>query len=554
MKYKNRLLLTALTIVLLLASFLRLWKLDQVPPELFGDEIDVGYQAYSLLKTGRDYYNQLLPLYIRSLTEERAPLLIYSTIPTIAIFGLNEYGVRMAPALWGISNIVIIFLLARILFESEKIALLSAVMLAFSPWHLHYSRASFEATILLGLILFGTYLYLLSNKKALLLSSLCFALTLYVYNTAFIFTPLFILLLLVIHRKKFSQVLLPLVLFLLITSPVLQKLISGHVSDRFRSISIFKDELFTFDITQDRLSGGTKLEKLFHNRITAITSQFTTNYLRSFSTEFLYIKGDNIFRHSTHTGELMWVQIIVFPAGLFYLLFKRTKASALLLGWLLIAPLPASLTYDGAYHATRLFIMLGPISIISGFGLSQLINSFTNQRHKAIFAFGVTILFVTNTGFYLHEYFSHYPKESWRWWHYGYKDAVQEIVKLSPSYDRIFINNSYEPALLRLLFWSKFDPGYFHRIFQSDKSIANITPGFDGMKLDKYYIGGINDITAKSGGIKSLINNKDLYLVSQEKEVGGDWDWRKSPPSNIKVIYTTTNPLGEPIFYLVTGE
>ena len=87
--------------ILALAGFLRIVGLNIVPPELFGDEIDVGYQAYSLLHTGQDLYRQILPTYIRSLSEPRAPLLMYATVPTIAAFGNTAWGVRIPSAVWG---------------------------------------------------------------------------------------------------------------------------------------------------------------------------------------------------------------------------------------------------------------------------------------------------------------------------------------------------------------------------------------------------------------------------------------------------------------------
>ena len=43
-----------LIFITLLGAFFRLYKLDKFPPALFGDEVDVGYQAYSILKTGKD--------------------------------------------------------------------------------------------------------------------------------------------------------------------------------------------------------------------------------------------------------------------------------------------------------------------------------------------------------------------------------------------------------------------------------------------------------------------------------------------------------------------
>src|SRR5687768_13054969 len=101
------------SLIFVLAIFLRVYRLDNVPPALFGDEIDVGYQAYSLWETGRDLTGRLMPFYIRSLSEFRTPLYIYSAVPFVGIFGLNEWGVRLPAVFWGLVSIAGIFLLAR---------------------------------------------------------------------------------------------------------------------------------------------------------------------------------------------------------------------------------------------------------------------------------------------------------------------------------------------------------------------------------------------------------------------------------------------------------
>ena len=75
----------------LLSFFLRSYRLDYV--ELFGDELDAGYQAYSIMTTGRDYYGNFMPTYMHSFSEWRAPGLMYSMVLFIKIFGLNEWGV-----------------------------------------------------------------------------------------------------------------------------------------------------------------------------------------------------------------------------------------------------------------------------------------------------------------------------------------------------------------------------------------------------------------------------------------------------------------------------
>src|SRR4030043_2230661 len=121
--------------IILVAFFLRFWKIDKVPVSLFGDELDVGYQAYSILKTGRDYYGNLMPMHFHSLAEWRTPIYLYSAVPTVAIFGISPLGVRLPAAIFGILGIYVLYLLVReiLVFKSgldpslaEKISLVAA--------------------------------------------------------------------------------------------------------------------------------------------------------------------------------------------------------------------------------------------------------------------------------------------------------------------------------------------------------------------------------------------------------------------------------------------
>ena len=144
--------------ILLFAFGLRICRLNQL--ELFGDELDVGYHAYSLWTTGRDYLGQKMPFYIHSFSEWRAPLLMYLTAPFVGVLGLNHWGVRLPPLILGIFNILLFYLLVKDLTKDENVGLITALILAITPWHIHYSRAAFEVTLLLFLILLGTLAFL----------------------------------------------------------------------------------------------------------------------------------------------------------------------------------------------------------------------------------------------------------------------------------------------------------------------------------------------------------------------------------------------------------
>ena len=128
------------------------------------------------------------------------------------------------------------------------------------------------------------------------------------------------------------------------------------------------------------------------------------------------------------------------------------------------------------------------------------------------------------------------------------KNILTQTPAISGDYSRIFINNTYEPSLMRFLFWTKYDPVKFHKNFTVDKAMENIVPGYDGFSLDgKYFFGSFN-------GKEKLFQPNALYMISQREDVAGDWDWRESPPENIELLGSSQNSYGQAVFYLVTKK
>lgn len=566
---KNKTLVGLLfTLIIILAVFLRVYKLETIPPGLFGDEIDVGYQAYSLLETGRDLTGRFLPFYLKSLTEFRTPLYIYSAVPFVAIFGLNEWGVRMPAVFWGISSIVGIFFLGRKFFNSRT-GLIAMFLMSLSPWHLQYSRASFEVTMLLDFLIWGAYCFILGLEKNryLFLSIIFLTSSIYIYSTAVVFAPLLGLILVLINWQKTWRISKKNLVLLLITAlvfliPLGMSMITGEAKERFSSISIFQDKVLIDKLNLARKGEefftpegeiqktDVQTELLFHNKITVFTQVFLTNYFRALNPSFLFAEGDINFRHAIHEmGEMHYFELILLVLGVFCLLKVDKKKSLLIAGWLLIAPIPASLTYDGGFHGTRLFLMLPPLTLITALGGNWIIENWKKLSTK-ILATIVIFIFMLNMIFYFHRYYLHYAPESWRWWHIGYKEAMQYIKTQENNYALVGFNNTYEPALIRFLFWSQMDPALFQKKYPQTLEVGEPIPGFKGFKLgDKYFFG-----TTAGKSINETLPEDMIYMVSARDEVPGDWNWAKTPPAGIKVLKTVYNPLGEPIFYVITKD
>lgn len=568
--------------ILVLATFLRVYQLNIDPPSLFGDEVDVGYQAYSLLKTGKDMSGRFMPLYLRSLTEYRASLYIYSAVPFVGIFGLNEWGVRLPAVFWGIVSLIGLFLLVRKLFGTP-VALVAMFLMAISPWHLQFSRASFEVTMLLSFLLFAAWFALLGLKKGyyLIPSAILFGASIYIYSTAVVFAPLVLLLIAGVNIRGIREIreigvkwiaIAGIVGVVIVSGAAWSIFVTGQATNRFEGISIFTDSVLLDKINLSRKSIGyympdgqfvtqsPKVEAAFTNKFTVYSQVFWNNYFKALSLNFLFAEGDINFRQSIHEmGELYYFETILLVFGIWYLVFreKDKKKAAFVFGWLLLAPIPGSLTADGGYHATRLFIMLPPLVMLNALGLVFLGEQVMKLRGRVRLQFlgilGVVgILGVINVSFYLHRYYEHYPVESWRWWHVGFKEAMQYVKGNQDNYQKVFFNNTYEPSLDRYLFWTNADPQRIQSQFSSlTDSQKNIVDGFNGFVFDqKYYFGS----TDKQYGVPDFLKPGYLYMVSARDEVQGDWNWSKSPPSGVKVLKTVVDPTGTPIFYIVTKQ
>src|SRR3989344_741922 len=102
-----------LGLILSLALFLRLWMLGSLPPSLSWDEVSTGYNAYSILQTGKDEWGFKYPISFRAYGDYKLPGYIYLDVPFVAMFGLNEWGVRLPSAILGVGLVVVVFLILR---------------------------------------------------------------------------------------------------------------------------------------------------------------------------------------------------------------------------------------------------------------------------------------------------------------------------------------------------------------------------------------------------------------------------------------------------------
>ena len=197
-----------LLIILILGFFLRTVVLARFPAGFSPDEAAQGYTAYSILKTGKDEWGVRLPLTPRSFGDYKPPLQTYLMIPSIAVLGLNELAVRLPNAILGTLAILAVFLLAKELFKDttfgEPLSLMSAFLLAVSPWQMSFSRGAFEANLITFFMSIGCWFFLKGLKKSnyLPLAGVFLGLNLFTCHAAKLLTPLLVIILVVWGREE----------------------------------------------------------------------------------------------------------------------------------------------------------------------------------------------------------------------------------------------------------------------------------------------------------------------------------------------------------------
>jgi len=127
---------TVLLIVIVLIGFvLRGYRVSVNPPSISWDEASIGYNAYTILKTGKDEHGKFMPVdTFAAFGDYKPPIPVYLTVPFVALFGMTELAVRAPSVVAGTLSIWVLYLLVYELFiKSKQKTLLAFVAAGFFP-------------------------------------------------------------------------------------------------------------------------------------------------------------------------------------------------------------------------------------------------------------------------------------------------------------------------------------------------------------------------------------------------------------------------------------
>lgn len=453
-----------LILILVFGAVLRLYRISSYPP-INADEAAIGYNVYTLIQTGRDEHGNPWPIHFQSFNDYKPGGYFYLVLPFVGFLGLNTLAVRLPAVILSVLTIYLVYKLAYLIWDDEKLGLIWALLLAISPWHLHFSRGGWESSVALFFIILGIYYfykYLFNSSKYQLLASIFFFIaSMYVYHSARIIAPLLFLGLIIFNFKKlwsnYRQLVFPGLIGILIIVPLAVSFLSGGASSRFTGVGLLADPgpfWRANELRGQHQNPQAFLVRLVHNQYLEYGLSFAENYFSHFDVNFLFLTGDEVPRSKVPDMGVMHLisSLGLVTGGWWWIKNKKIKSKYLPVILILVSPLASAMTFQ-APSALRALTLVIPLSFFTAYGIKQ----FLDFKKLRVVGYGLLIIGYTfSTFFWFNSYFNRYLEEYPTAWPLGYKEAAAWMTE-RPEQEFVVVTDHDQPYILTA-FYTQFDP------------------------------------------------------------------------------------------------
>ena len=520
---KNQLVL--LFFIFCLSFGLRFYQLGNVPSGFNLDEASQGYNAFSLIMTGKDRYGEKFPLLFRSFGSYQPPVYTYLTILPTWVFGNKIFTVRFVSALVGSLLPMLTYLLVQASVKDGRkkytMAIVCSLVVAIAPWSILFSRLAVEANLGLFLFVCGltAYLSIKKHKKLrLLLLAVFLGLSTNAYYSERVTAVILLGVLLVYELFRNTNIKLLIIVsavFVLFQLPHIFLLKSGAFARRFDQVGYMSKTTYQ----QSGFWSGKAI-----GRPVYITREFITHYLGYWSPNNLFYQIDpQLSRSMPGLSVFYFWMIIPYLLGVSVMLKGiREQFNQLVLFLMVIGPIPAALTSD-PFYTLRALVYMWSLCLAISIGTHYIVRSMTQ---KIIGRFMVLGLLIYSLATFYVSYFILFKYE--RANNYGY--AYIKLLDIWNKYKHheIWIDSARDPgAGVRLAYLKGFDPMKLQQILRPQMK----TPYYSGeVNMDETYvldnvsIGAIawNDELCNSRlliGDKIAISDQQVLVHNLTKEV-----------------------------------
>lgn len=483
-------------VILSLGVLLRFYKLTEIPSGLIQDEAVCAYDAYSLLKTGKDHHGAKWPITFQTFNDWTGHSFIYQLIPLIKIVGFSEFSIRFTVAFYSLLTIVLIYFLIKEVTANILVSLsgtlfytLSWYSVTTSRWSIQPNTVAFFISLSL-LMFFRSYHNKHNSTIPWIITGLISGVTLYSYPAVEFFLPMwyfFASMCLIYFRKKEAireKNLLNIRLFMTILFIAFLPLIIDHLLNpqtfliKFNMVSIKENNL--------------------NPLLTYIYNYFS--YL--LPTPLFFWRDVNPTRVIPAFGYENPVLGLFYYFGLFFLFFlegylKKTipkldqnKIILIRLFILLFPVIPALFTPSGNFQRTTYFIPI--LFLVTAIGFVMMYHTiklvFKNRIINYIFWCLIFVSYIYQQINFFRIYFSPQYIGITQWYFQkGLDEVVDFTSKNEAQYKNIFIDSTINQPYIYILFYKKFDPKLLTMEDYRDFSRVNEETGWLEVKKFRSY-------------------------------------------------------------------
>lgn len=377
---QRRLTAGMLACIVLVGAALRIGGLADAPPGLNQDEAANAWNAWCLLKTGKDQTGKPWPIfYTRCHGGNSSTLYLYWMIPFQAVGGLNVWTTRLPSAVAGALTLPLLAYVGRRMF-GPAVGLVAAALLALSPWHIQQTRWGHEAAIM-PLLICGTLALMLRANLPFndderrppkpvfaALAGAAAGLSCYGYQSLRLFLPVFLVTCVLVTARAWL----------------------GHLRTPAgrRAIGLMLAAgLVTFGpLAYKHVTDGEEISKQLRyshawNDADPLPAKFVSvakRYVEHYGPGFLFVRGDR-FKIQSPPGmgqlDLYLIPLLLTGLGWAVRNLRASRAARVLLVWLATFPVGDCLSGEGfsGAHALRsltgvaAFMLLAAVGAVAAF-------------------------------------------------------------------------------------------------------------------------------------------------------------------------------------------
>ena len=415
---------------------------------------------------------------------------MYATIPSVALLGLNEFSVRLPTIISALLLVLVIYLLAREVTQQETTARIASLLAAITPSLNMLSRHAHESVLMTLFISFAAWcmVRIINQKNNLWWYSMgaviAASFALYTYHSARIFyvvmMPILGYMLWRSHKKTvFVTSLLVACLFIIPFTIAELSTPPSRLANLFigtnTGIAAMQQELAI-------MSGKSP----FSTKLFVVGNEIMNRYVSYFSPQYLAYHGDTNVRFGYQSmSPLSLIELVFALVGIYWALRNYQKRGVwILLGILLIAPIPGALTWQ-EYSVIRTYTLFVPLIVFTAIGIALTVDAMRNK--KIMWRYGLLLILLGHVAFTARtwEYFLiHYPSRALviRTWEAGYSELASFVKQNYHTYDHFYITTDVGQSYMFLLFYLKYPPQKYQAAAQTsepDEYGYSQVPGFD---------------------------------------------------------------------------